>query len=181
MQHNRSIFTSCQSGIFSQGKFPSMQTCILTRLLQSSDMAWRNSSPENENCHSLHTLLLFQTCKTFFLLWNIKDSLKNVSTVFVYPMKVILESIDIHWVEKNMKTSPVCHKSCRNNMRIRDGHFWQFLISIIDRFKKLKKTINRVLGGGGGGRGMAVMEIIQISEDCYKNYVKNTNMTWTHD
>ncbi len=45
----------------------------------------------------------------------------------------------------------------------RDGHFWQFLISIIDRFQK------RLLGGAGRVRGMAVMEIMKISEDCYEN------------
>jgi len=41
----------------------------------------------------------------------------------------------------------------------RDGHFWQFFISIIDRFQK------RVIIG----RGVAVVEIMKISEDHYEN------------
>ncbi len=49
-----------------------------------------------------------------------------------------------------------------------DGHFWQFLISIIDRFQK---SLIEYSGGRAcaGGQGMAVMEIIKTSEDCYEN------------
>ncbi len=53
-------------------------------------------------------------------------------------------------------------------MGTRDGHFCQFLISIIDRFQKL---LIEYSGGRGmcEGQGMAVMEIMKISEDCYEN------------
>ncbi len=51
---------------------------------------------------------------------------------------------------------------------LRDGHFWQFPISIIDRFqKKLSSTLGAC--AGHEYQGMAVMEIMQISEDCYEN------------
>ncbi len=47
------------------------------------------------------------------------------------------------------------------------GHFWQFLISIINRFQK------RLIKYSGwdvrGERVMDVIEIMKISEDCYEN------------
>ncbi len=54
-----------------------------------------------------------------------------------------------------------------NPIITRDGHFWQFLISIIDRFKK-----RLIEYSGGQGmcevRGMAVMEITKIEIDILK-------------
>ncbi len=50
-----------------------------------------------------------------------------------------------------------------NLLKTRDGHFCQFLISIIDRFQK--RLIEYSGAGRARGSGVAVMEI--ISEDCY--------------
>ncbi len=47
-----------------------------------------------------------------------------------------------------------------NILQLRDGHFWQFLIPIID---------GGVAKGVCRWRGMAVMEIMKISEDCFEN------------
>ncbi len=60
----------------------------------------------------------------------------------------------------------------RSTENSRDGHFWQFLISIIDRFQK-----RFIEYSGVRVRGMAVMEITKISEDVMKINVKNKNMT----
>ncbi len=43
-----------------------------------------------------------------------------------------------------------------------DVHFWQFRILIIDKFQKRLIEYS-------GVRGMTVMEIMKMSEDCYEN------------
>ncbi len=60
----------------------------------------------------------------------------------------------------------------RSTENSRDGYFWQFLISIIDRFQK-----RFIEYSGVRVRCMAVMEITKISEDVMKMNVKNKNMT----
>ncbi len=56
-----------------------------------------------------------------------------------------------------------------NLLQNRDGPFWQFLISIIDRFKKY---IHRVLGGWGVG-------FVRTRESPHHGALSTTHETWT--
>ncbi len=62
---------------------------ILTNLSEDNHKTKEYFTWKWHVCHSLLTLILYQTCMTFSLLWNIKRYFEDQIMFFIHTMKVI--------------------------------------------------------------------------------------------